>query len=55
VPPQPLTPHMQSILYRGTMLFSILMMVAFMIPLIYYRRKFEREVEPQGQGPALVQ
>jgi hypothetical protein len=55
VPSQPLTPQMQSILYRGTFLVSILMMVAFMIPLIYYRRNFEREDEPQAQGPVLAQ
>jgi hypothetical protein len=53
VPPQPLTPQMQSILYRGTLLVSILMMVAFMIPLIYYRRKFGPQDE--AQGPVLVQ
>jgi hypothetical protein len=55
VPPQPLTPHMQSILYRGTMLFSLLIIVAFMIPLIYYRRKFGRVDEPTEQAPLLVQ
>jgi hypothetical protein len=55
VPPQPFAPQMQSILYRGTFLFSILVLVAFMIPLIYYRRKFGQEDEPEVQGPVLVQ
>jgi hypothetical protein len=55
VPPQPYGPQVQSILYRGTFLVSMLVLVAFMIPLIYYRRKFGRADEPQAQGPVLVQ
>jgi hypothetical protein len=55
LPAPPWAEHFQTILYRGTFAASILLMVAYMIPLIYYRRKFGRGNEPKRLGPVLVE
>ena len=51
----PWTPHFQAMFYQGTLVASILLIVAFMIPLIYYRTKFGPQNQPPVQGPVLVQ